>query len=116
MARHGEILLNLVDLRTLYESKRVFLTIDDLGLQCRIELIEVDSSWGCTQRLEHRYPKLIAGHPDLQALQVLRRVDWPGARRHVAKAVVQALLKQVQIGFLESSAHVSPELPVHCRP
>src|SRR3954469_21432626 len=107
MACHGEKSLNLVDLRALYERKRVFLTIDDLGLQCRVELIEVDGSWGCPQGLEHRYPKLIAGHTDLQALKVLRRVDRPGARRHVAKAVVQALLKQVQIGFLESSTHAS---------
>src|SRR4051794_26535337 len=48
MARHREILLNLIDLCTLNEREWIFLTIDDLGLQCRIELIEVDGSWRCT--------------------------------------------------------------------
>ena len=86
------VFLHLVQLGGRDDRQRVLLALDDLGLQRRIDLAEIDRGGRGVERLEHRGPQRRHRHADLEALEVVRPVDRLGRRRDLAEAVVPDLV------------------------
>ena len=53
----------------------VFCTVDDASLQCRIDFTPGHRRWRRAERLDHLDRRWTLLHADLQALEVVRRVD-----------------------------------------
>lgn len=73
------IFLRLIELRGGDDRQRVFLALDDLGLQRRMDLVEVDRRRSGAQRLE-RARIAAAGLPRPTALEAAARLQPCGVR------------------------------------
>ena len=94
------VLLHLVELCGRDDRQRIFLALDDLGLQRGIDLAEIDRGGGGVERLEHRGPERRHRHADLEAL-VDRPAPLIGLRRRcgLAESVVPDLVHDHEAGL-----------------
>src|SRR5689334_18813175 len=88
MVGERAVLLHLEQLRERDQRQRVLLPVDDLGLQRGVDLVEVDTGGCCPEALEQGGPHRADGDADLEALEVVGRVDRMRAARDLAEAVV----------------------------
>src|SRR4051794_12259618 len=71
----GAVFLHLVELGDLDDRQRVFLRVDDAGLQRRIDFAELQAGRRGRQRLEHGDAERADRHPDLQPIHILGTLD-----------------------------------------
>src|SRR3546814_20416995 len=83
------MLLHLLQLAVVDVLKRVLLPVDDALAERGVEFREGHRGGACAQRVERLDLGRIFRGADLQALQVLRRVDRARAVRDVTEAVFQ---------------------------
>ena len=81
------VLLHLVQLGGGDDRQRVLLALHQLGLQGRVELVEVDRGGTRPKRLKQRRQDGRGGDADLESLEVVRRLDRLGRGGDVAEAV-----------------------------
>ena len=111
------VFLHLEQLGEIDDRERVLLALGHLGLQRRIDLVEVDAGRRGAERLEHRGPQRADGHAeDLEALEVVGPVDRMRARGDLAVAVVPHVVERGQPGLGDRGAHRSAERAVHRGP
>src|SRR4051812_28794932 len=89
----GAVFLHLVEFCDLNDRQRVFLRIDDAGLQRRIDLAELQAGRRRPQRLEHRNAERRDRDADFQSFHVLGAFDRLVAAGDLAEAVVPDLLE-----------------------
>ena len=116
VAGHRAIFLHFVEFGDVDDGERIFLAFDHLGLQCRIDLGKINAGRCCAKRLEHRGPQRADRHADLEALQVVSRVDRLGRGGDVAVAVVENPVEGVQVDLGHGGADEGAEFTVHRRP
>ena len=109
-------LLDFVQLRRRDDRQRIFLALDDLGLQRGVNFAEIDRGGRCIERLEHRGPERRHRHADLEALEVFRAVDRLGRRRGLAEAVVPDLVHDNEIGLGDLATDMGAQAAVHGLP
>jgi hypothetical protein len=83
-----EMLLHLVELVVVDHGDRIFLTVHDFLRQRQIKLREGDRLHDCAQRLQGSLDLQFGRRAKFQALEILRRIDWPQAVGDVAKSIV----------------------------
>ena len=109
--RHGDHEHGLVGL-----AAGVHLAVDHAGLKGGIGFREVDGSWGRAEGGEHRSPKRADRHANLEAFEILRRLDRPFGRGDLAETVVPDLFERQQPLLLDLGANIFAEIAVHGRP
>src|SRR5947207_14313331 len=67
------ILLHFIQLGALDQCQRILLSVDDLGLERRVQLAERYRGRRGAERFEHGEPKWDTGHTNLEPLQVVGR-------------------------------------------
>ena len=105
-------LLHLVELRRVDQRERIFLPVDHLGLQRRIDLDEIDRGRRGAERAEHRGEQRAHRHAQLQALQVVRIVDRLVAGGDLAEAVVPHLVERHEADGADLLADMRAEIAV----
>src|SRR5664280_1308641 len=113
---HRAVLLHFVELGRGDDGERVFLAVDDLRLQRAVDLAEIDRCRRGVEGLEHRGPQRRDRDADLEALQIVGRLDRLGRRRDLAKAVVPDALHRDQVRLGDLPAHVGAEVAVEGLP
>ena len=113
---HRAVFLHLVQLCRRDQRQRIFLALDDLGLQRRIDFAEIDRGGRGVERLEHRGPQRRHRHADLEALVVVGAVDRLGRGRGLTKPVVPDLVHHLEPGLVDLAAHIGAEIAVHGLP
>src|SRR5271157_5350192 len=116
VAGHAAELLHLVQPRGGDDGQRVLLAFDDLGLQRRIDLVEVDQRRPGAEQREQRGEDRRVRDADLEPLQVVGLGDRMGGRGDLAEPVVLHLGDRDDAAFRDLSADVVAELAVHRLP
>src|SRR5215475_202198 len=79
------VLLDLVHLVNEQADKRLLEAIGDAGLHRGVGFRPGDRDRGRAERLEHRGPWRARWDTNLEAVEIIRRENWLGGRRHLAK-------------------------------
>ncbi len=112
------VFLHLVELRGVDDGERVLLAVDDMGLQRRIDLVEVDAR--AARRRGLRTARSTAGSPARAVFMPFRSSgadDRLRARGDLAEAVVPDALHRDQPALARSRARtIRAERAVHGRP
>src|SRR6266542_407075 len=83
-----KILLHFVEFAHEHVVVRVLLPVDDSLLQRLVQLLDVDRSGIRAERTERKLPRFAGGRADLQALDIVDRLDRPLVVRDVPRADV----------------------------
>src|SRR5271168_2515858 len=96
MPGHADVFLHLVEFGFVDKLQRVFLTIDDPGLQRAVDLAEVERDGRSAEALEQGNQGWSHRQADLHAGQVIGSDDRLDAGGDVAETVVEGFLESEQ--------------------
>src|SRR3984885_11077812 len=108
--------LNLVELGRLGNDQRVFLSVDNAGLQRRVDIGKIDAGRRGAKRLEQGHVDLADRNANLETFQIGRIPDRFLAGGDLPKAVVPDFFERIELRLLETLANERAELAVHRGP
>src|ERR1700681_4147020 len=112
MIRDRKILLNFVELCQLDRDERTLLSVDEMRLEGRIELIERHRSRRRAERLEELERDLLVGRAQFEAFEILGLAELARPRGELSKADVPDVLETVDVAFRHRRPDVAADLTV----
>ena len=113
MVSEGYVFLHLIEFEQVDERERVLLALDDLGLQRRIDLVDIDAGRRGAERFEHGGPKRAHRHADLESFDVVGRIDRMSAAGDLPVAIIPHVVEGMEARLRDGATHEGAERAVH---
>jgi len=110
---HAAIVLYLVELCRVDQDQRIFLPVDQPGLQRAVNLAEIDRGRRRPEMLKQRDEQGCDRQADLNALEVVGHVNRFGLHRDFAEPVIERLVHAVEADRLGQAAAIGAQITVH---
>ena len=116
MTRQRQMVLDFVELARLDHGEGIFLPVDDLGLERGVHFGEIQADGSGAERAEQRSPCRADGDADLEAEQILGRLDPPRTGGDLAEAGIPDRISDREPALLDLRADMRAEISVHGGP